>query len=60
MYCIRHIQKSGIFSTLFIQVYVGIFNHIQHYLAIFTHIEALLSHIQVYSEPFTTLAYPEM
>ena len=30
MYCIRHIQNSGILSTLFFQVYAGIFKHLQH------------------------------
>ena len=32
MTCIRHnMQNSGIFRILFIQVYSGIFKHIQHY-----------------------------
>ena len=31
IYCIRHIQNSGIFGTLFCQVYAGILNHIQHH-----------------------------
>ena len=31
MYCIRHIQNSGIFRYLFIHVYSGIFNHIHAY-----------------------------
>ena len=55
LYCIRHIQNSGIFTTLFIQVYAGIFKHIQHYYGIFTQIETLLRHIQAYSGIFRTL-----
>ena len=53
MYCIRHIQNPGIFSTLFLQLYVDIFNHIQHY--ILTHTETFLRHIQAYSGIFSTL-----
>ena len=52
LYCIIHIQNSGIFRTLFIQVYTGIS----------THIEALLRHIQfiqTYSTPCVTLTYSQ-
>ena len=31
MYCIRHIQNPGIFSTLLFHVYAGVFNHLQRY-----------------------------
>ena len=55
MYYIGHIQNSGIFSTLFFLVCVGIFNYIQHHWGIFTHIETLLRHIQAYSDIFSTL-----
>ena len=55
MYCIRHIQNSGIFTTLFIQLYSGIFKHIQHYWDIFRRIEALLRHTETYSGIFRTL-----
>ena len=58
LYCIRHIQNSGIFKNLFIQVYAGIFKHIQHYYDIFTHIEALLGHNQGYSDIFSNLCKP--
>ena len=30
MYCIRYIQSSDIFRTIFIHEYLGIFKHIQH------------------------------
>ena len=46
MYCIRHIQNSGIFKILnflFFQVYAAIFN--------------LFTFIQAYSAPCVTLAY---
>ena len=46
MYCIRHIQNSGIFkilNSLFFQVYAAIFN--------------LFTFIQAYSAPCVTLAY---
>ena len=62
MYCIRHIQNSGIFRTLFIQVHVVKFKHIQHYKGIFTYTEALLRHIQAYSCIFgicVSLAYSQ-
>ena len=59
MYCIRHIQNNnGIFSTLFFQVYIGIFNHIQRYSSISTNIKTLLRHIQTYSGVFNTLCNP--
>ena len=57
----RHIQNnSGIFNTLFFQVYAGIFNHIQRYKVIFTHIETLLRHIQASSGIFSTLCNPRI
>ena len=56
MYCIRHIQNnSGIFITLFFQLYAGIFNHIQRYWGLFRHVETLLRHIQAYSGIFSIL-----
>ena len=51
MYCIRHIQNSGIFRYLFIHVYSGIFSHIHAYWG-----EALLRYIQTYSGIFNTLS----
>ena len=47
--CIWQIQNSSMFSTLFFQVYVRIFSHIQCYWDIFMHIEVysgLFRHIQ--------------
>ena len=58
MYCFKHIQNSGIFRTLFVQVYSGIFKHIQHYYDIFRHIEVFLRHIQSYSRIFSTMCNP--
>ena len=55
MYCIRHIQNSCIFKTLFFQVYASIINHIQRYRGIFTRIETLLRHFQAYPGIFSTL-----
>ena len=68
MYCIRHIQNSGIFSTLFFLVYAGVFNHIQRYWGIFTPIEILLRLTEAYSaysaprnfDIFWDLAYLEL
>ena len=60
MYCIRHIQNSGIFSNLFFQVHARIFKHDQSYLGIFTHIKTVLRQIQSYSAPFVTLAYSQL
>ena len=54
---IKHIQNSGIFRTLFIQVFAGIFKH--YFKGIFTHIEALLRLIQTYSARCVTLVYSQ-
>ena len=54
--CVLH-QNSGIFSSLFSQVYAGIFNDIQRYWGIVTHIEPLLMHSEAYSAPCVTLAF---
>ena len=53
MSCITHNQNSDIFITLFVQVYSGIFKHIQHYQGIFRL-------FQPYSEPFVTFAYSQL
>ena len=52
MYCIRHIENSGKFRTLFIQVNACIFKHIQHFKGIFRLIQA-------YSGPCVTLTYSQ-
>ena len=51
MYCIRHIQNFGIFSTVF----PGICWHIQSYLALSRHIHAYWVIINIHSGLFSTL-----
>ena len=60
MYFIRHIQNYGAFSTLFFQVYAGLFSHIKRQWSICTHTETLLRHIQAYSGIFSTICNPFM
>ena len=55
MYCFRHTKNSGIFRTLFVQVYSGIFKYIQYYEGILTHIEASVKNPQACSGIFSTL-----
>ena len=53
MHCTRHIQNSGIFKTLFIQVCLGIFKHIHTYQGIVRSYSDLFRYIQGYSSIFT-------
>ena len=57
MYCIRH--NPGIFRTLFIQVYSGIFKDIQHCEGIFIYIKGKFRLAQAYSAPCVILAYSQ-
>ena len=51
MYCIRHIENSGIFGSLFLSV---ICQHIQSYSALLRHIHVYWDIIQAYSVPCVT------
>ena len=56
IYCIRDIQNSDIFSTLFFEVYAAIFNGIQRYWNIFNGIQrywSIFNGIQHYWNIFT-------
>ena len=54
----QNTQNSGIFSTLFFQVYTSIFNHILQYWDILGHTDTVLRHIQAYVGIFSTLCNP--
>ena len=59
MCCIRYIQNSGIFTT----IYSVIFRHIQAYSALLKHMQAyweIFTNIKAYSEPCVTLAFAEI
>ena len=52
MYCIKHIQNSGIFRTLFIHIYSDIFQHIQAYSALLSYTHRYWSIVKAYSGLF--------
>ena len=61
MYCIRHIQNYGLFSTVFFSGFLvffsGVFSSIIKTCYMFTSIATLTTHIQAYSAPCVTLTY---
>ena len=62
LHCTRHIQNFGIFKTLFIQIYAGIFNHIQHFMTysrMTMHYEGIFRLIEAYKASSVTLVYPQ-